>query len=79
VIETAKGESVQGVLISQTAAEVTIKNADALLRTFKRSEIDQMAKSPVSLMPAELNKNLTTQDLADVVEYMMTLREAKKQ
>ena len=37
-----------------------------------------MTKSPVSLMPADLNKNLTPQDLADVVEYMLTLREAKK-
>jgi putative membrane-bound dehydrogenase-like protein len=79
VIETSKGENVQGILMSQTPAEVTIKNSDALLRTFKRGEIDVMAKSPISLMPADLNKNLTPQDLADVVEYMLTLREAKKQ
>ena len=51
---------------------------DALVRTFKKTEIESLEKSPVSLMPADLNKVLTVQDLADVVEYMLLLKEAQK-
>jgi putative membrane-bound dehydrogenase-like protein len=78
IAETTKGEFIQGVMVSQTPAEVVLKDKDALLRTFKRSDLDGLVKSPISLMPADLHKNLTTQELADVVEYMLTLREARK-
>ncbi|MCI0682329.1 MAG: c-type cytochrome [Gemmataceae bacterium] len=78
IAETTKGEIIQGVMISQTPADVVLKDKDALLRTFKRNELEDLVKSPISLMPADLHKNLTTQDLADVVEYMLTLREARK-
>jgi hypothetical protein len=35
-------------------------------------------KSNVSLMPADLHKALTVQDLHDLVEYLLTLKEAPK-
>jgi putative membrane-bound dehydrogenase-like protein len=78
ILETTRGDVVQGILISQTPAEVTLKDKDALLRKFKRPEIDTLAKLPISLMPADLHQAMTTQELVDVVEYMLTLREAKK-
>src|SRR5262249_46468164 len=78
VIETKKGEVVSGILVSQTPDEVAVKGADALVRTFKRADVESITRSPVSLMPADLTKTLTVQDLADVVEYMLTLREVKK-
>lgn len=67
----------QGVLVSQTPDEVTLKDAQAITRTFKRSEIDTLVKSPISLMPADLARSLTAQELTDIVEYLLTLREAK--
>jgi len=67
-----------GLLVSQTPTEVTLKGADAIVRTFKRSEIESLQKVPVSLMPADLQKLLTAEDLADVVEYMLTLKQAQK-
>jgi putative membrane-bound dehydrogenase-like protein len=78
VIETKKGNVESGILVSQTPEGVSIKGADALVRTFKKAEIHSMTRSPVSLMPADLHKDLTVQDLADVVEYLVTLREAKR-
>jgi putative heme-binding domain-containing protein len=78
ILETKRGDVVQGILISKTPAEVTLKDKDAILRTFKTSEIESLTQSPISLMPADLHKNMTTQELADVVEYLLTLREARK-
>jgi putative heme-binding domain-containing protein len=74
VVALKNGGTVTGLLASQTAEAVSIKGADAIVRTFPRSDIEEMAKSPLSLMPADLQKLLTTQDLADVVDYLLTLR-----
>ena len=49
-----------------------------VVRSFRRGDIDLFEKSNVSLMPADLHKALTEHDLADLVEYLLTLREAKK-
>jgi hypothetical protein len=64
-------------LVSKTPAEVTLKDAESLVRTFKMDDVASVTRSAVSLMPADLHKALTTQELADLVEYLQTLREAR--
>jgi putative heme-binding domain-containing protein len=78
IVETKKGEVADGILVSRTPEEVAIKGADALVRTFKMADVEAVRRSPISLMPADLHRALTVQDLADVVEYLLTLREARK-
>lgn len=78
VVETKKGTTASGIVVSRTPEEVTIKGADALVRTFKMAEVETISRSPVSLMPADLHQAMTTQELTDLVEYLLTLREAKK-
>jgi cytochrome c1 len=39
-----------------------------------RSEVDEFAKQQKSLMPEDLQKQLTEQQLVDVIEYLKTLR-----
>jgi len=69
----ASGTVLSGILVSQTDDSVTIKTAEAVVQTFPRGEIDLLKKQPTSLMPADLQKNLTAQELVDVVEYLTTL------
>jgi putative membrane-bound dehydrogenase-like protein len=78
VVETKAGNSVSGLLVSKTPTEITLKDSEALLRTFKIADVESFIRSPISLMPADLHKALSTQDLADLVEYMQTLREVRK-
>ena len=68
------GNTAQGILISQTPDEVSLKGNDALVRSFKRSQIEQMEKQNISLMPADLQKVMTADELVDVVEYVSTLK-----
>jgi len=77
VVELKNGGVQQGLKVSETAEGVTLKDAQGIVRTFKRAEIESVGKSSISLMPADLAKALTTQELADMVEYLLTLREAK--
>ena len=62
------------MLISNTDEEVSIKGDDALVRTFKKSDVEELVKQKISMMPADLQKTMTTQELADVVEYMQSLK-----
>ncbi len=79
ILTTDKGQSMTGLLVSQTPEQVTLKGADAIVRTFKKPEIESLEKSPISIMPADLNKVLTAQDLSDLVEYLLVLKEARKE
>ena len=51
-----------------------LKTAEAIVRTLPREQILAMKKQTVSLMPADLQKQLTAQDLVDIVEYLTTLK-----
>ncbi len=72
------GNIVEGVLVSDTAAGVEIKGADAIVRKYKESEIEEKIKKPVSLMPADMAKLMSKQDLVDVVTYLTTLKKSKE-
>ena len=71
------GTTVNGLLVSSTDAEVSLRGDDALVRRFPRTDIEELVKQKISLMPADLQKTMTSQELADVVEYMQGLK--KKQ
>lgn len=71
------GLLVKGVLVSKTDRQITIKDEEAITRTFDLDNVEEVVKSRISLMPADLQKVLTSQDLIDVVEYLTTLK--KKQ
>jgi putative heme-binding domain-containing protein len=70
------GTVTSGILVSQTDDSVTIKTAEAVVQTFPRGEIELFKQQSVSLMPADLQKNLTARELVDVVEYLTTLTAA---
>ena len=72
--ELNDGNVVTGILVSQSTEAVEIKNAEGLSRRIPRSEIEQLVKQPISMMPADLYRNLTEEELVDLVEYLGTLK-----
>ena len=70
----ASGNVVVGIITSETPEAVTIKKADGLVETIPVSEIEEREKQKISLMPADLQKVMSAQDLVDVVEYLQTLK-----
>jgi putative heme-binding domain-containing protein len=74
---TTDGNVVTGIITSQTPETVAIKGIDALVRTYKRAEIEALEKQRLSLMPADLQKLISADELVDVVQYLGTLKPAK--
>ena len=64
------GEILAGLLFSETANSITIKQANGLTRTISRDEIERLQNSNVSLMPEGLELTLTQQDVADLLAFL---------
>ena len=76
-ILTDDGNIVAGIVSSRSDQSISIKGADAIVRTFQHADIDEIVKQEASMMPADLQKVMTAQEMIDVVEYMLTLKVAK--
>ena len=77
LVLTGDGDVVTGLLVSETDDAITLRTVDAANKTIARDDIDALKKQDTSLMPAGLQKILSTQELVDVVDYMQTLRKKK--
>jgi putative heme-binding domain-containing protein len=70
----ANGNAVSGILISRTPESISIKGIDAITRTYRMPEVEEIKEQSVSLMPADLQKTMTADDLVNMVEYLTTLK-----
>ncbi len=71
IVTTKDGRIHDGVIAAETPGMITLRNGsedgdDLILR----SNIAEMRASAVSLMPEDLEKSLSRQDLADVLAYL---------
>ncbi len=71
---TSDGLVLTGMLVNQTEKSVTIRNAEAIEQTVLTEDIESLKKQATSLMPADLQKNLTVRNLVDLVDYLVLLR-----
>ncbi|HRX77598.1 MAG TPA: c-type cytochrome, partial [Pirellulaceae bacterium] len=68
------GNIVTGLKVSETDDSVTIRSSESIDKVISKGEIEEIIKSSVSLMPADLQKTMSEQELVDVVEYITTLK-----
>ena len=73
-VVTTGGMVLTGILVSRTDQSVTLRSAEAIDKEIPTADIDELKKNSTSLMPADLQKLLSAQDLVDVVEYLTTLK-----
>ncbi|MBI1902633.1 MAG: c-type cytochrome, partial [Planctomycetia bacterium] len=71
---TDDGRSLAGVLSGETATGITLRSPDGVTRELLRTQIDELSATGRSLMPEGLEKDLSHQDLADVIAYLTESR-----
>ena len=76
-ILTDGGRSYNGIISAETANSITLKRAEAKEDVILRSNIEELISTGVSLMPEGLEKDLSRQDLADVIVFVKSIK-AKK-
>jgi putative membrane-bound dehydrogenase-like protein len=72
VLLTTDGRSLVGVVAEASADAVTLVNAKNERSVIPRSSIDEMAPSPVSLMPEKILDPLADQELRDLFTYLQS-------
>jgi putative heme-binding domain-containing protein len=67
---TVDGAVFQGLIESETSEAVVLKMAEGKQKTIGRAEIEQIKVSNVSLMPEGIEKDVTPQQMADLLDYL---------
>jgi putative membrane-bound dehydrogenase-like protein len=67
---TRAGQMFTGVLAAETATSVTLRGQDAKEVVVLRSDLDELTSTSKSLMPEGLERDLSRQDLADVIAFV---------
>jgi putative membrane-bound dehydrogenase-like protein len=70
ILETKSGQVLTGILASETATSVTLRQQLGKEETVLRSDIETLVASKLSLMPQAIEKSVTRQELADLVAYL---------
>jgi len=69
-VETKGGDSYAGLLAAETPGSITLRMAQGLEQQIPRADIASMTTSRLSLMPQELEKAMTKQELADLLAFL---------
>jgi putative heme-binding domain-containing protein len=72
IVETKDGDSQVGVIASETASSVTLRMALGMEVVLGRDEIKSMRSAGLSMMPEGLEEGMKAQDLADLMDYVIT-------
>jgi len=74
VLATNDGRQMTGMIAAETATSVTLKRGEDAGDTVLRINIEELASTGLSLMPEGVEKQLTRQDMADLIAYLLTIR-----
>jgi putative heme-binding domain-containing protein len=69
-VALADGRILTGIIAGESATSVTLKRAEGATDTVLRSQIDEMISTGLSIMPEGLEKDITPEQLADVIAYI---------
>ena len=70
VAETKAGLTLTGVLTAETSSSITLVGADGKPQTILRTDLESLVSTGRSAMPEGLEKDLSPQDLADVMAHV---------
>lgn len=79
VARTDDGRTLTGMLTDETGAGFTLVGQNDERHVVLRSQLDELRSTKKSLMPDAIERDLTRQELADVIVYLVEVRGERKQ
>ena len=73
-VELKNGESFQGIIASEIATAITLKNAAMETRTINRADIKSLKAINLSAMPTGLEKQISQQQMADLLAFLKQVK-----
>jgi len=71
---TVDGQALTGIISSDTATSITLRQPEDKTVTLLRADIEEMRSNGVSLMPEGLEKTIPPQDMADLIAFIKNWR-----
>lgn len=75
-IVTQSGQVLAGIITEESESTITLVDSQGKSYGIARGDIEDLQTSPKSLMPEELNKEITPAQMRDLIAYVGTLRNA---
>jgi putative heme-binding domain-containing protein len=72
--ETTGGEVVSGLLVQRSDKEIVLKSAEGKEIRFSAAEVERLVPQQKSLMPDLLLRDMTAQQVADLLEFLTGLK-----
>jgi putative membrane-bound dehydrogenase-like protein len=76
-VVTLEGRVLSGLIVNESAATITLRRAESKESVIDRSNIDELTSTGKSLMPEGLEKEMSPQQLADVIAFVKSLGSRK--
>jgi len=73
-LELKSGDEAYGLLTSDSADEIAIKDLKGIVTRYKKNEIVSRRQLKTSIMPTGLQQSMTVQDFIDLVEFLSSLK-----
>lgn len=74
VIATADGRIVTGLIARQTADTLFVRDSSGAELRLRRDQVQEMSRSPTSLMPEGLDKQMTREEFRDLLAFLQSLK-----
>ena len=78
LLKTESGKSLTGLLMKKTEKEIVLKGADGKEERIPAADVQSFSPSRTSLMPNGLIADLTPQQASDLLEFLVSLKDAPK-
>lgn len=69
-VELKNGETMQGIIASETDAAITLRNNGKPEKTINRQDIKEIRSMDISAMPTGLEKKISKQEMADLLAFL---------
>ncbi len=73
-VVTLQGRILNGIIAAESTNSITLRRAEGKQDVILRSNIDELIATGISLMPEGLEKDLSRQDLADVIKFVKSIK-----
>ncbi len=73
-VTTNDGRVLTGIITTETASSITLKQPEGKIEVVLRDDIDELKGSGLSLMPVGVEKNVSIQQMADLITFLKNWR-----
>jgi putative heme-binding domain-containing protein len=77
LVSNKAGQVFTGMIAAETASSITLRRAEKAEDTVLRSQIEEIQATAKSLMPENLETQLTKQEVADLIAYLQSVAAPK--